>query len=86
MVDKIFASLIRTVVPVIVGVLVAAFAKVGLQLTDDTFTGVITTAVTALYYAGARWLEVKVAPWWGWLSGKAGAPQYPVNPSPPAKV
>lgn len=86
MVDKILASIIRTVVPVVVGVLVAAAAKVGFHLTDDTFTGVITTGVTAIYYAGVRWLEVNVTPKLGWLLGKAGAPKYAVNVAPPAQV
>ena len=83
MVDKILASVIRTVVPVIVGLLVAGLAKFGFHLTDDTFTGVITTAVKGAYYAAARWLEVKVNPAWGWLLGKAGAPKYD---APPAKA
>ena len=86
MADKILASVIRTVVPVIVGVLVAAFAKFGFHLTEDTFTGVITTGVTAGYYAGLRWLEVNGSPKWGWLLGKAGAPRYPANAAPPAQV
>ena len=76
MADKILASVIRTVVPVIVGVLVASAAKVGFHLTDDTFTGVVTTGVTAAYYTIARGLEVYVGPRWGWLLGKAGAPKY----------
>jgi len=86
MADKILASIVRTVVPVIVGVLVASAAKVGFHLTDDTFTGVVTTGVTALYYAGTRWLEVNVAPRWGWLLGRVGAPQYKAVSAPPAKA
>jgi len=76
MADKILASVIRTVVPVVVGVLVASAAKLGFHLTDDAFTGVITTGVTAVYYAGARWLETHVSPKLGWLLGKSGAPKY----------
>lgn len=86
MVDKILASLIRTVVPVIVGLLVSGLAKFGFHLTDDTFTGVITTGVTAVYYVSVRWLEINITPRLGWLLGKAGAPQYPSNVSPAAQV
>jgi len=79
MADKILASVIRTVVPVVVGLLVAGGTRVGLHLTGDTFTAPITAGVTAVYYAGARWLEVHVGPKWGWLLGKAGAPKYPAQ-------
>ena len=82
MADKILASVIRTVVPVVVGLLVAGGAKLGFHLTGDTFTAPITAGVTAGYYAGARWLEVHVGPKWGWLLGKVGAPVYP-TPAPP---
>jgi len=78
MVDKILPSIIRTVVPAVVGVLVAALAVAGLHLDAVVFTPTITLAVTSGYYAGVRWLEVKFGPKFGWLLGKAGAPKYTV--------
>jgi len=84
--DKILASVVRTVVPVVVGLLVVEGAKVGLHFTDDALTSEVTVGVTALYYAGARWLEANVGPRWGWLLGKVGAPQYKAVVAPPEKV
>jgi len=76
MVDKIFASVIRTVVPLLVGIAFAALAKVHLNIDNALLTDAITAGVTTAYYAGVRWLEVAVNHKWGWALGKAGAPQY----------
>jgi len=84
MVDKILTSVIRTAVPALVGVIVAAVAVAGLHLDGAIVTPTITLAVTTAYYAGVRWLEVKVGPKFGWLLGKAGAPQYAAKTTPVA--
>ncbi|MGW5259707.1 hypothetical protein ACWEQG_01950 [Microbispora sp. NPDC004025] len=51
------ASIIRTVVPVIVGVLLGWAAKVGLDLPEGPVTELVTVAITGVYYAVGRWLE-----------------------------
>ncbi|MEV1245074.1 hypothetical protein [Nonomuraea sp. NPDC049750] len=54
------ASIIRTIVPVIVGVLLGWAAKVGLDLPEGPITELVTIAITAVYYAFGRWVES----WW----------------------
>lgn len=54
------ASIIRTVVPVIVGVLLGWAAKVGLDLPEGAVTELVTVALTVAYYAIGRWVET----WW----------------------
>lgn len=51
------ASIIRTIVPVIVGVLLGWAAKVGLDLPEGPVTELVTVAITGVYYAIGRWLE-----------------------------
>lgn len=51
------ASIIRTVVPVIVGVLLGWAAKVGLNLPEGPVTEIVTIVITGAYYALGRWLE-----------------------------
>ncbi|MER7063907.1 hypothetical protein [Streptomyces albidoflavus] len=54
------ASIIRTVVPVIVGVLLGWAARVGLELPEGAVTELVTVALTGVYYALGRWVES----WW----------------------
>lgn len=51
------ASILRTVVPVIVGVLLGWAAKVGLDLPSGAVTDIVTVVLTAAYYALGRWVE-----------------------------
>jgi len=51
------ASIIRTIVPVIVGVLLGWAAKVGLSLPEGPVTELVTVAITGVYYGIGRWLE-----------------------------
>lgn len=51
------ASILRTVVPVIVGVLLGWAAKVGLNLPGGAVTEIVTVVLTAAYYALGRWVE-----------------------------
>lgn len=75
-------SLVRTVVPVVVGLILTGLAKVGFDLPDGLVTEVVATVVITLYYFVVRVLETNVAPAWGWLLGKANAPKYdPLGPS-----
>lgn len=52
-----YDSVIRTVVPMVVAVLLGQAARVGLDLPEGAVTEVVTVAAGAAYYAAARWLE-----------------------------
>ena len=71
------ASLWRTLVPMIVGALVAALAHAGLHIDSATATVWLGSAFGAVYYALFRVLEAHVSPRWGWLLGLARPPKYP---------
>lgn len=76
-VNDALVALVRTVVPVVVGALLAWGAQLGLGFTPGTsaLLEVLLTAVfTAAYYAGVRALSARWA-WFGWLLG------YPVDPT-----
>ncbi|MFC4912600.1 hypothetical protein [Actinomadura gamaensis] len=51
------ASIIRTVVPVVVGVILAQAARIGLNLPGGAVTDIVTVAATTAYYALARLVE-----------------------------
>ncbi|MBB4931832.1 hypothetical protein F4561_002652 [Lipingzhangella halophila] len=67
-----YASIVRTVVPVIVGILIAQAARVGLDLPESAVTEIVTVVVTAAYYAVARVVEEHVSPVVGRLMLSAG--------------
>ena len=69
-------SLIRTVVPVAVGAILAALAQANLDLDEGLVTEVVTAVCITVYYAIVRLLEEHVSPAWGWLLGVAKVPQY----------
>ena len=52
-----YDSVIRTVVPLIVAVLLGQAARLGLNLPEGAVTEIVTVALGTLYYALARWLE-----------------------------
>lgn len=72
-----FASVVRTVVPLVVGVVVGQAARIGLDLDPGAVTSVVTVVVGWLYYQSARYLETHVSPRFGkfflafGLTGKA---------------
>ncbi|ASU81494.1 hypothetical protein CDO52_00680 [Nocardiopsis gilva YIM 90087] len=67
-----YESIVRTVVPVIVGVLLAQAARIGLDLPEGAMTEIVTVVVTATYYAVARLVEEHVSPLVGRLMLSAG--------------
>lgn len=71
------ASLWRTVVPLIVGTLVAALAHAGIGVDSAAAVAWLTGAFSAAYYALFRVLEAHVSARFGWLLGLARPPQYP---------
>lgn len=71
-------SLIRTIVPMVVGRLLALLVSVGIVLPDGVagdLEATLTLALAAGYYALVRWAEAKW-PQAGWLLGKASTPTY----------
>ena len=55
--------------------------ELGVDLSEDPATiGAITSGITLLvgtvYYAIVRELETRISPAWGWLLGRAKAPEY----------
>lgn len=74
-------SYVRTVVPIIVGLVISLGLRAGVNL--HGYAPEITAAVTALYYGLARLLEAKLSPAFGWLLGYASPPKYaPATPAP----
>lgn len=65
-----WASLVRTIVPLIVGFVGSAFVGAGIE-PDAEFSGLLTNVLTlafsSVYYVAARLLETYVAPKFGWL-------------------
>jgi hypothetical protein len=70
------ASVWRTFIPVLVGVVSAYLAKIGLDLDEQAVELWLAGAFTTIYYGLFRYLEGRLGPQWGWLLGLARAPQY----------
>jgi hypothetical protein len=74
-----FASVLRTIVPVVVGVLLGWAAKVGLDLPSGAVTEIVTVVLTGVYYLAARTLEQTwpiVGRWLLALGLPVGQPSY----------
>ena len=73
-------SIIRTFVPVLVGQLITWLAAYGIMDSNGAVSAslitLFTIGFTTLYYAVARFLEVKVSAKFGWLLGAPKAPSY----------
>lgn len=70
-------SLWRTLVLLLVGVLAAWLARIGIGVDSAAATVWLGQAGAAAYYALFRFLEARVSPRWGWLLGLARPPRYP---------
>lgn len=72
-----FASVVRTLVPVIVGAVLSWAVSIGLTV-DPEFEPLLGAALTglftAIYYTAVRLLETYVTPKFGWLLGLAKTP------------
>ena len=68
-------SLIRTIVPVIVGLALAGLLKLGIDVDETALATVVDGVIIGAYYALARWLESKW-PNLGWLLGAPKQPTY----------
>ena len=76
--SALWVSIVRTIVPIIVGGVLAWLAARGITPLDSemhtNLTAVLTVALSGLYYVAVRLLEVYVAPRFGWLLGLAKQP------------
>jgi hypothetical protein len=87
---NLFASVMRTVVPLIAGWLISLALWAGLDLDSEATTAAVTVMVTALYYLAFRLLEVLGTKARGTLLqrlagialGWARPPAYPQLPAP----
>jgi hypothetical protein len=75
-------SVIRTAVPLIVGILLALPVSKRLGLTSEEVTPAVAGALALAYYVIVRVLEIRRAKGWGWLLGQASAPVYPDSGPP----
>lgn len=84
-----FDSVVRTVVPYIVGAVISWFAMAGIEVDPDlkaNLTVAVTAGIGTLYYLAVRLLETYVAPKFGWLLGLAKSPVYLATASPAGKT
>lgn len=68
-------SLRRTLVPIVVGFLLAQAARAGFDLPAEDLTGVVESVVTGLYYTTVRIAE-RYVPALGLLLGARVQPRY----------
>ncbi len=72
-------SIIRTIVPVIVGAILGWLASINLAPDpglESALTIALSAAFTAVYYIAVRLFERYVSPRFGWLLGVAKEPEY----------
>lgn len=74
-------SLTRTLVPMLVGYLMAVPVVLALGISQEQATAALTAIISAVYYLLARVLEVYVSPRFGVLLGATTPPTYPVASS-----
>lgn len=72
---NVFASYLRTLVPIVAGLVLGLAAKVGLDIDDATVTTIVTAGLTVAYYAVVRGVEALTERIGGpsWLQTIAGA-------------
>jgi hypothetical protein len=75
-------SLIRTIVPLLVGAVVGWLASHGVKIDEATVLPMIDSIAAAGYYAIVRALEHRW-PSLGWLLGAPGAPTYGATTAAP---
>lgn len=73
-------SLVRTITPWVVGLVIAGLTKIGLDLPNEAVEMAVTLVISAIYYVGARYLETHADSRFGWLLGLPNAPVYPEAP------
>lgn len=84
-----FASIIRTIVPVIVGTILSWLLTLGIPVDGELRTALaaaLTLSLTAIYYVVVRLLETYVTPKLGWLLGLAKSPTSYTAESPAVSI
>ena len=84
--NVLFQSILRTLVPIIVGAVLGWFASAGIEVDpefESALTVTLTAAGTALYYIAFRVLEVYVSPKFGLLLGSKKSPDGYSEGAPP---
>jgi hypothetical protein len=74
-VSDLLKSIIRTFVPVVVGLILSALAKAQIEIDDQALTQIVDAVFVGGYYALVRFLEVRF-PQLGWLLGLPTTPAY----------
>lgn len=78
-------SIVRTFIPVLVGVAVTVLTGAGAE--DDgtlreNVAALVTLTVTTVYYGVVRLLEQHASRYFGWFLGAPKAPEYPTTSVP----
>lgn len=87
-VPSVFPSVMRTVVPLVVGVILTALARIGVDFSSEVVTSVVTAVAAGAYYTLFRLLERfaptggKMERLFGLLLGFARPPVYPPSGTP----
>lgn len=81
-----FDSVVRTVVPLMVAVILGQAARVGLRLPEGAVTEIITVVLGTVYYAVARWLERRWPAVGRWLLAAGLTSKQPVYDRPVSKA
>lgn len=72
-----WASIVRTVVPIVVGAVLGWFASANITLDPEfegQLTALLTTLLTVIYYVAVRLFETYISPKLGWMLGYAKSP------------
>ncbi|PRB78226.1 hypothetical protein CQ012_02225 [Arthrobacter sp. MYb214] len=80
-----WASTVRTIVPIIVGCVLGWFAGANIPLDTEfegTLTALLTLLFTTAYYVAVRLFETYISPKLGWLLGYAKSPDSYTADSP----
>lgn len=73
--EDLILSLRRTLVPIVVGFLLAQATRAGFDIPADQLTGVIEALMTGIYYTVVRFVELKF-PQAGIMLGAMKTPTY----------
>lgn len=83
--SALWASIVRTIVPVVVGFFLQLAVTWNLPLDPEfegTLTALLTLLLTTAYYVAVRLFETYISPKLGWLLGYAKAPEKYTADSP----
>lgn len=73
-------SLVRTVIPALVGFAATALAHVYIEVDQQALSTGLMAGFITVYYGFFRFLEAKIDPRFGWFLGLARPPAYPPPP------